>query len=107
MVGGASLFGLPAETQLRTFARPSRCRKNQGIRIMSALNHLHLMVSDASGAATFLETYFGMTRYPGARDKFVVLGDGAGMVLALMQGRDCKYPKNFHIGFPLGSEAEV
>lgn len=74
---------------------------------MVALNHLHLMVSDASGAATFLETYFGMTRYPGARDKFVVLGDGAGMVLTLMQGRDCKYPKNFHIGFHLGSEAEV
>src|SRR4051794_32163258 len=98
MVGGASLYGLPARIQLPTSPAPARYRQNQGIRTMAVLNHLHLMVSDASGAATFLETYFGMTRYPGAREKFVVLGDGAGMVLTLMQGRDCKYPKNFHIG---------
>jgi lactoylglutathione lyase len=71
------------------------------------LNHLHLMVSDASGTAAFLETYFGMFRYPGSRDKFVVMGDAAGMVLTLMQGKDHVYPKHFHIGFDQSDESVV
>jgi catechol-2,3-dioxygenase len=71
------------------------------------LNHLHLMVSDVQGTAAFLETYFGMTAYPGGRDKFVVMSDGHDMVLTLMQGRDCAYPKNFHIGFAQSDEEVV
>jgi catechol-2,3-dioxygenase len=71
------------------------------------LNHLHLMVSDATGAASFLQTYFQMKPHPGARDKFVVMRDEAGMVLTLMQGRDCAYPKNFHVGFAMSNEADV
>lgn len=71
------------------------------------LNHLHLMVSGLSGTADFLETYFGMTRHPGGRDKFLVMRDEAGMVLTLMQGRDCSYPKHFHVGFAQAGEAEV
>ena len=101
------MFCLSAGTQFADMRSPCALPLEARNMNMAALNHLHLMVSDASGAATFLETYFGMTRFPGARDKFVVLGDGAGMVLTLMQGRDCTYPKNFHIGFPLGSEADV
>jgi catechol-2,3-dioxygenase len=71
------------------------------------LNHLHLMVSDATGAAEFLSTYFGMSPLPGARDKFVVMADGAGMVLTLMQGRDHAYPKNFHVGFAQAKRSVV
>ena len=71
------------------------------------LNHLHLMVSDVQGTANFLETYFGLRRNPGGRDKFLVMTDEGGMTLALMQGRDHVYPKNFHIGFDRPNEAEV
>ena len=71
------------------------------------LDHLHLMVSDVQGAATFLETWFGLTRLAGGRDKFVVMRDESWLVLTLMQGRDHKYPKHFHIGFNLPTAAEV
>lgn len=71
------------------------------------LNHLHLMVSDASGAAAFLESYFDMRPFPGAREKFVVMGDERGMILTLMQAKDHAYPKHFHIGFGQADEASV
>lgn len=72
-----------------------------------ALNHLHLMVSDASATAAFLETYFDMRPFPGAREKFVVMGDGRDMILTLMQAKDHAYPKHFHIGFGKADEASV
>jgi lactoylglutathione lyase len=71
------------------------------------LNHLHLMVSDVQASAAFLETWFGMERLPGGRDKFVVMRDDGWLILALMQGKDCTYPRNFHIGFDRPTRAEV
>jgi catechol 2,3-dioxygenase-like lactoylglutathione lyase family enzyme len=71
------------------------------------LNHLHLMVSDAQGSAAFLARYFSLRQLPGGKDKLLVMTDDAGMILTLMQGRDCAYPKNFHIGFGQASEAGV
>lgn len=71
------------------------------------LNHLHLMVSDARGSAEFLETWFGMKPLPGGRDKFVVMHDESWLILTLMQGKGCAYPKHFHIGFTQATRAEV
>lgn len=36
-----------------------------------------------------------------------VLGDGRGMYLNLMKGENATYPKLFHIGFDLETEAKV
>ena len=71
------------------------------------LNHLHLMVDDVQQSATFLATYFGMTTFPGTRERLAVLTDDGGMILTLMQGRDHAYPRNFHIGFAQASRTAV
>lgn len=71
------------------------------------LNHLHLMIADVQATAAFLESYFGMVRLPGGRDKFVVMRDESWLILTLMQARDHTYPKHFHIGFDRPTVAEV
>ncbi|MCL4257214.1 MAG: VOC family protein [Anaerolineales bacterium] len=72
------------------------------------LNHINLTVTDVEAAARFLENYMGM-RYQGGNRGMGFLYDDDGLVLSLMKGRagQVKYPDNFHIGFILGSEAEV
>ncbi|QYK51496.1 MAG: VOC family protein [Anaerolineales bacterium] len=72
------------------------------------LNHINLTVADVDAAARFLEKYMGM-RYQGGNRGMGFLYDDDGLVLSLMKGRvgQVKYPGNFHIGFILGSEAEV
>ena len=71
------------------------------------LNHIHLMVSDVEGTRAFLETYFGMNTHPGARPKFAVMRDDAHNIVTLMQGKDCVYPKHFHVGFTQPDEQSV
>lgn len=71
------------------------------------LNHLNLTVTDVSAAREFLETYFDMTCV-GSRGKgFAAMFDQDQFVLTLMQGKDVKYPKTFHIGFPQENEEQV
>jgi lactoylglutathione lyase len=71
------------------------------------LNHLQLMVGDVAAAADFLTSYFGLKAQAADSDSPVVLGDGSGFLLTLLEGQDHAYPKRFHIGFALPSEDEV
>ncbi|RAS81888.1 VOC family protein [Priestia endophytica] len=71
------------------------------------LNHLNLTVEDVESSRQFLETYFGMTCV-GSRGKgFAVMFDEDQFILTLMKGKDVKYPKTFHIGFPQESREKV
>jgi lactoylglutathione lyase len=72
------------------------------------LDHINLTVSHVVEASDFLKRHFGY------RDVFednnvgmAVLSDGSGMHINLMKGSDATYPKLFHIGFDLETEAEV
>lgn len=71
------------------------------------LNHLNLTVLDAEAAAGFLTTYFGMTEMARRNRNFIFLTDENGMVLALMKGKDARYPASFHIGFIQPDRAAV
>jgi len=73
------------------------------------VNHLHLMVPDVPAAATFFEKYFELRRR-GGNSGLTVMLDDAGFVLTLMKlghQSTTAYPRNFHVGFFLDSEAKV
>ncbi|QQZ08490.1 VOC family protein [Heyndrickxia vini] len=71
------------------------------------LNHLNLTVEDVEITREFLENYFGMTCI-GSRGKgFSAMFDDDQFVLSLMKGKDVRYPKTFHIGFPQESREKV
>lgn len=65
------------------------------------INHINLTVTDAQASRHFFEKYFGFTCIEGTTDDatHVGLDDNEGMLLTLMQGKEIKYPKTFHIGF--------
>jgi lactoylglutathione lyase len=73
------------------------------------LNHLNLTVTDVRAASAFLETYFGL-RSTGGNAGMAFLADDDGFVLTLMKAGktpNVTYPRNFHIGFFVESEATV
>jgi len=76
------------------------------------LNHLNLTVTDVMAAATFLETYFGLTNQ-GGNAGMTLLTDAPGfdgMILTLMKARASTfrgYPDSFHVGFFIGERAVV
>jgi lactoylglutathione lyase len=73
------------------------------------VNHLHLMVPDVPVASAFFEKYFGLRKSAGNAGLTVLLDD-AGLVLTLMKMNSKSgktYPKNFHVGFFVESEAQV
>jgi catechol 2,3-dioxygenase-like lactoylglutathione lyase family enzyme len=72
------------------------------------LNHVNLTVTDTGAAAAFLETYFGLTN-EGGNAGMAFLSDGEGFVLTLMKGKPSAvtYPRTFHVGFFVDSEATV
>jgi lactoylglutathione lyase len=73
------------------------------------LNHLNLTVTDVRAASAFLETYFGL-RSTGGNAGMAFLADDDGFVLTLMKAgkaSNVTYPRNFHIGFFVESEATV
>ncbi|MED3728968.1 VOC family protein [Priestia filamentosa] len=71
------------------------------------LNHLNLTVEDVESSRQFLETYFGMTCVGSKGKGFAAMLDENQFVLTLMKGKDVKYPKTFHIGFPQESREKV
>jgi lactoylglutathione lyase len=70
------------------------------------LNHINLTVTDVTGAAAFLQTYFGL-KSMGGNKGMAFLQDDRGMVIALMKAKRADYPETFHIGFIQPSDAEV
>ncbi len=73
------------------------------------LNHVNLTVTDVRAAASFLETYFGLSSM-GGNGGMDVLRDDDGFVLTLMKvGRPgtVDYPGTFHIGFFVETEQTV
>jgi lactoylglutathione lyase len=70
------------------------------------LNHLNLTVTDVLAAGAFLEKYFGLQPTGGNAGMGFMTGDD-GFVLSLMKAGSAVYPANFHIGFFVGTEAEV
>ncbi len=73
------------------------------------LNHINLTVTDVRAASAFLEKYFGM-RSTGGNAGMGFLTDDDGFVLSLMKAgktAHVTYPGTFHIGFFVGSEAQV
>jgi len=71
------------------------------------LNHIHLHVLSVPKAAAFYARYFGMRELTWHGD-MVFMRDPAGMDLALAPATSLeRFPPWFHIGFRLGSSAEV
>lgn len=78
------------------------------------LNHLDLSVPDVAATATFFEAAFGFTllKTKGNAGMAILRGDG-GVVVVLTRAAPVDhppqppYPKTFHIGFLVSSEAEV
>ena len=71
------------------------------------LNHLNLTVTDPPAVAGFLVRYCGMRLVDDKNKNFIFLSDGNDIVLALMKGKDVRYPENFHIGFIQDSREKV
>lgn len=75
------------------------------------LNHLDLSVSDVAAEAAFLERFFGfhLLQSKGNGGMVILQGeDGFVLVLTRMGASAAEaYPKTFHIGFLVGSAAEV
>lgn len=74
------------------------------------LDHINLTVSDVLKASAFLKKHFGYTdMFEDNNAGMAVLTDGSGMHVNLMKGAgsSATYPKYFHIGFDLQTEANV
>ena len=74
------------------------------------LNHLDLQVSDVTGARTFFETHFGFKCTFQRKEQLAVLEDDNGFAFGvsnLFASPPPTYPRDFHIGFILETEAEV
>jgi lactoylglutathione lyase len=72
------------------------------------LDHINLTVKNVIEASAFFKKYF---RY---KDIFednnagmAALSDGSGLNILLMKGSRASYPKYFHIGFDMQTEANV
>jgi lactoylglutathione lyase len=74
------------------------------------LNHINLAVDDVPAARQFLERHFDLRRQGEGHKNFEMLLDDDGLVLTLMgvgHSNTVSYPKTFHIGFILPSDAHV
>lgn len=72
-------------------------------------NHANFAVADVRAAAEFFTRHFDFAVVGEAHDNFVVLTGEGGFVLNFMAAgkAEASYHKNFHIGFLVGSVAEV
>lgn len=72
------------------------------------LDHINLTVRHVKEASTFFKTYFGYEDYFEDNNAGMAsLTNDTGMYLNLMKGSEASYPKTFHIGFDLKTEARV
>ena len=74
------------------------------------LNHIDLQVSDVTKAREFFETHFGFRCTFQRRDELAIMEDDDGFsfgVSNLFHSVPPVYPRDFHIGFILASEADV
>ena len=72
------------------------------------LNHLDLSVPDVAAAVSFFETGFGFhLLQTKGRDGMAIMSGSGGFTLVLTRAAEPTYPKTFHIGFLLPSEAAV
>ncbi|MCG8347759.1 MAG: VOC family protein [Chloroflexales bacterium] len=72
------------------------------------LDHVNLTVRNVLEAGAFLKKHFGYTdAFEDNNEGMAVLMDAYGMHINLMKGKQATYPKMFHIGFALETEAEV
>lgn len=72
------------------------------------LNHLDLSVPDVAAAAAFFGSGFGFTLIEERGNHgMAILRGRDGFVLVLTRCAEPQYPKTFHIGFLLPSEAAV
>lgn len=74
------------------------------------INHLNLVVTDVSKAIAFFETYFDFNCELVKGDNVIAIltnKDNFTLVLMGSKNGDTKYPKDFHIGFMLGTKEEV
>jgi catechol 2,3-dioxygenase-like lactoylglutathione lyase family enzyme len=74
------------------------------------LNHLDLQVSDVTRARTFFETHFGFTCTYQRKEQLAVLEDDDGFAFGvsnLFGSPPPSYPRDFHLGFILETEADV
>jgi catechol 2,3-dioxygenase-like lactoylglutathione lyase family enzyme len=72
------------------------------------LNHVALTVTERERSAAFYSENFGLTHRLHDEADFVILGDDAGSVLALREGRPpAGLPPTNHFGFQLASVDEV
>lgn len=72
-------------------------------------NHANFAVADVRAAAAFFARHFGFAILGEAHDNFVVMeGEGGFSLNFMASGKtEAAYHKNFHIGFFVGSIAEV
>jgi lactoylglutathione lyase len=72
------------------------------------LDHVNLTVNDVKKASAFFKKHFGYSDYfEDNNSGLSSLTDGSGFYLNLMKGSQDAYPKYFHIGFDLETEANV
>lgn len=75
---------------------------------MLRLNHANLPVADVAALRDFFVRHFAFTEVATrGRDALAVLRGADGFVLNLMRGGGAEYPRNFHVGFFVGSPADV
>jgi catechol 2,3-dioxygenase-like lactoylglutathione lyase family enzyme len=78
---------------------------------MLMLNHANLPVADVPSLRDFFVRHFGFIPYGnGGNDSFAVMRGENGFILNVMKrspGDPETYPKNFHVGFMVGTSAEV
>jgi lactoylglutathione lyase len=72
------------------------------------LDHINLTVHNVLEASAFLKHQFGYTdAFADNNEEMAVLQDAHDMHISLMKGKQASYPKLFHIGFALETEADV
>jgi lactoylglutathione lyase len=72
------------------------------------LDHINFTVQDVAKVSAFLKKHFGYKdAFDDNNDNITGLGDDSGMHILLMKGKNASYPKMFHIGFNLGTQANV
>ena len=72
------------------------------------LDHVNLTVHNVLEASAFLKKHFEYTDvFEDNNEEMAVLMDAYGMHINLMKGKQVTYPKMFHIGFDLETEANV
>ncbi|GIN10277.1 VOC family protein [Shouchella clausii] len=71
------------------------------------IKHINLTVEDVQATELFLKNYFGMKCVNRRGNGFAAMFDDQQFVLTLMHGRDVRYPKTFHIGFPQETREKV